>query len=126
VEFSTRSPFGARLWYAILRGEWDSMTAEEQATGRNFMIAALRVWDHAYMQHKAGLLDDDTWNGWAYQIQLSVALKGFRDMWPNLRPMVNPSFAGWIEDFGDDAARVRAEYVRRLTEAGLDASMLTD
>lgn len=125
-EYSTLSPFGARLWYATLRGDWDSMTAEEQAAGRNFMIAGFRVWDHAYMQHKAGLLGDDAWNGWAYQIRLTSALKGFRDVWPNLRPMLSPPFARWVDDLGDDATQVRAEYARRLTEAGLDASMVTD
>jgi len=122
--FANQSPFGARLYYRMLRGDWDGMDAEEQTAVRNTWIAALRLFDQAHVQHQAGLLSDDAWNGWSYQVQLTSDFEGFEAVWPSIRPMLSRSFVKWVDGLGDEATRVRVEYAHALAEAGFDTSHL--
>jgi len=124
TEFASQSQFGARLYYKMLRGDWEGMAAEEQTAGRNTWIAALRLFDHAHTQHQAGLLSEDAWNGWSYQVQLTSDFEGFQAVWPSIRPMLSPSFVEWVDSLGGEATRARVEYAQALAEAGFDTSHL--
>ena len=61
-----------------------------------------------------------------YQIRVVADAKGFREMWPSIRPMLSPSFVSWIEDLGDEVTQTSAEYSQKLAGAGLDVSAFTD
>ena len=46
----------ARLLHAALQGDWDAMAADERNAARFMWFTWLRMLDHAYLQHEAGLL----------------------------------------------------------------------
>ena len=72
-----------------------------------------------YLQHRAGLLPDGVWDGWAFQMRLSMGLRGFVLAWPALRSMVSADFASWMDGLAEDGAKEVALYAERWGEAGV-------
>ena len=123
MQFSRQSAFGAHIYDVTLRGAWDELSPEEIPAARMALITTARVFEQAYLQHKAGLLDDEIWEGWATQIQLSLGLPGFAQGWTATRTMLNADFAAWMDGLEDDGKRIAAEYLERWAEMGLQIKL---
>ena len=99
MQFSRQSAFGAHIYDVTLRGAWDELSPEEIPAARMALITTARVFEQAYLQHKAGLLDDEIWEGWATQIQLSLGLRDLRKDGPPLgrcsTPTLRLGWTGW-------------------------------
>ena len=123
MQATRQSAFGARMYDVTVRGAWDELSPEEVPAARMGLIAVLRVFEQAYLQHKAGLLDDEIWEGWATQMQLSLGLPGFAQGWTAIRTMLNADFAAWMDGLEVDAKRVSAEYFEQWAEVGLQIDL---
>jgi hypothetical protein len=126
ISFSSESRFGAELFHAVLAGRWSDLSEGEQTAGRQIWIGILRMFEHAFLQHRAGLLPDGMWGGWAHQMLLSASLPGFRSVWPACTALLNPDFVEWVEGFGDDAVQALAEYTAAVAEGGARVTTVAD
>lgn len=118
IDFASQSPFGARLLQGVLSGDWEGFSPEEQTVGRQVWVGICRMFEHAHLQNRAGLLPDQTWRGWEKQLALSSALPGFKLAWPGCRMMLNPEFVTYVEGLEERGAQAAADYVAALAEGG--------
>jgi hypothetical protein len=123
MEYTRQSAFGAHIYDVTIRGAWDELSPEEIPAARMGLLAVMRVFEQAYLQHKAGLLEDEIWEGWATQIQLSLGLPGIAQGWTAIRTMLNADFVAWMDRMEDDGKRIAAEYFERWAEIGLQRKL---
>ena len=126
VSHSWQSPSGAHLYANTMGGTWEALSTEDQAAGRQMWLGAMRLFDHAYQQHQAGLIAGEAWTAWKKQMLLSVATPGFRSTWPGIRLLMTPSFAEWIDTLGEDASQLAIAYRDGMEAGGMDVLTLGD
>jgi hypothetical protein len=93
---------GARLYHALIRGTWEELDPYEEDAASMLLIQNVRVFEQAFLQHRAGFLDDDVWEGWERQMKLSQGLPGVADGWPAVRQFVNADFAMLLDGFAEE------------------------
>jgi hypothetical protein len=111
TEFQMTSEYGADLYHRLALGKWESVSAAEAAAYRVFIVKLLRVFEHAYIQNRAGLLAEDVWTGWRNQIAVSLAMPAFQVAWKPVRKLLSPDFVNFVESLEDETNRSAAEYV---------------
>jgi hypothetical protein len=126
LSFSWQSPSGAHLFAHTLQGSWAELSSEEQAAGRQFWVSALRLFEHAYLQHQAGLLPREVWRGWEHQILLTAATQGFGSTWPGVRTMLSPAFVAWVDDSAEAATSAAVAYRDAFAAGGIEIKSLRD
>jgi hypothetical protein len=126
LSFSWQSPSGSHLFAHALQGSWTELSSEEQAAGRQFWVSALRLFEHAYLQHQAGLLPREVWRGWEHQLLLSAATQGFASTWPGVRTLLNPSFVEWVDGSAEEATSAAIAYRDAFAASSIAIKSLRD
>jgi hypothetical protein len=121
---SWQSEYGARVFHTVLAGTWEELSDAEQAAGRQFWVSAMRLFEHAFQQHRAGLLPEEAWQGWQTQIVLSCGLKGFEDTWPANKTLLNQDFVAWVDGLGAQVGPAVNAYQAGLAGRGLRVTTL--
>ena len=106
LDFSKQSAHGSDIYDALARGDLSDLTPGQRGAARNTLVQMCRLYEQAFLQHRAGLLDDEVWAGWSRQITMSVGFPGFRLGWPAIRPMLNPTFSNWVDSLTTQAGQV--------------------
>ena len=115
TDFSTSSEYGAELFHRMSTGKMEDASAGEVAAYRLFTVKLLRLFEHAYLQHQAGLLADDVWQGWRTQIALSVAMPGLRQAWAPVKQLLSAEFVTYVESISDESIRAATAYSEAWT-----------
>lgn len=97
LDFSKQSAHGSDIYDALARGDLSDLSPGQRGAARNTMVQMCRLFEQAFLQHEAGLLDDEVWSGWTKQIEMSLGFPGFSLGWPAIRPMLNPEFSAWVD-----------------------------
>ena len=126
MAFPSASEHGARLYRTAVSGSWEELTTDEVAASRIVMVQITRVFEQAYLQYRAGFLEEDVWAGWRYQMVLSLGLPGYADAWRANRPMVNPDFARMLDGLREEAPHAVQEYASAWATAGVGVHGLED
>jgi hypothetical protein len=113
-----QSPHGARVYRALLWSDWEALDADEAAAARSLLMQVTRVFEQAYVQRRAGFLDDDVWDGWLRHMKLTMGLPGIAAGWPAMRQIVNADFASLIDDLVKEGPEAVDQYRRGWGEAG--------
>jgi len=64
------------------------------------------------------MLPAEVWEGWRYQIVMSVGLPGER-FWSAVRPLEGWRFAIWVDGVGEEAAKAASEYATGWAKGGM-------
>jgi hypothetical protein len=110
TEFSTSSEYGAKLFHRWSTGKMEDANASERYAYRFFMLKMHRLYEHAYLQHKAGLLADDVWSGLRIQIAMIMAMPGVRQSWKPQKRLLNAEYVSFVESLVDESTRIATDY----------------
>ncbi len=110
-----KTPHGARVYHLGASPDTiGQLTEEERVMLRILALQVLRVYEQAFYQHQAGMLDDRIWAGWVTQIRLTYALAWFGPSWEARRPLVDEEFARFIESLVPESDTAWQDYMDRI------------
>lgn len=84
-----------------------------------FAFRSLRLYENAHYQHRAGMLDDDEWAAFHYNLSLLFEMSVYNRFWPGHERQFTPVFRRLVEDIRSDL-----EQSGRLGAAGPDIMKL--
>ena len=61
--------------------DWHSATREQRIRAHYFYYSIFKLYENAWYQMRAGILEPDVWEGWAANLVKSYHLPGVRDVW---------------------------------------------
>jgi len=111
LDFAKNSEYGAGVYDAFIRGDLTSLSSAERSSVRVVAVQLLRLFEQAYLQRRAGFLDDDVWHGWEHNMRIAAGTAGIAQGWSVLRPTVHPGFVELMETLGRTAAGTTADYL---------------
>lgn len=111
LEFAKSSEYGAKIFDAYARQGLENLSQQEIAGVRVASVQILRVFEQAYLQRRAGLLDEDVWQGWEYNMKIVMGLPGVVVGWRSLRPILHPGFAELMESFAETSKGAAVDYL---------------
>ncbi len=110
-----KTPWGARVYNLGASPDTiGQLTPDERVSLRILALQLLRVYEQAFYQYKAGMLDQRIWQGWVTQIQFTYALAWFGPSWPARRALVDEEFARFIESLVPESAAAWQQYIDRV------------
>jgi len=74
----------------------DELTEDEFHRFRYFLLALLRVHEDMFVQHKSGVIDDETWHARAANLGTLLAMPGGRRVWET-HNAYRPDFQAWLD-----------------------------
>ena len=77
-------------------GTPDDLTEDEFEQYRYWLFLALRVHEDMFVQHKAGVIDDETWGARARTITFIFATPGGRRVWVAASNAYRADFRAWM------------------------------
>jgi len=110
---SAKTSYGAGIYDAVFTGAPAGWTTAEYTAERTFVDQALRVFEQAYLQKRAGLLQDEVWQGWEETIRLAANVPAALRYWPQFRTQLSPHFVSFIESCQATHADAAAEFLAR-------------
>ena len=92
----TRDPALAR---AIRRAALQSGPLSDEDMGRLiwWLASVFRLGENAFLQHEAGIMDDETWRARAASIESLLAIPAFREIWDLRILHQHAGFVAWFE-----------------------------
>lgn len=112
LEFA-KTRYGAGIYHAVFTGPPPDWTTAEYTAERTLLDQALRVFEQAYLQKRAGLLQDEVWQGWEETIKLAANVPAALRHWPQFRAQLSPHFVSFIESCQATHADAAAEFLAR-------------
>ncbi len=109
-EFSQTSEYGADLWHRMTSGKMNDATEGEIAAYRFYLLKLHRLFEHAFLQHQAGLLADDVWHGWRAQIAMSMAIPGAKQGWNPVKLFLAEDYISFVESLEDESIKIASNY----------------
>ena len=64
---------------------------------RNVAVAILRTFENAHYQYTRGMIEEMLWEPWTANIEYFCRGFGVRELWPELLPLLNREFRGYVE-----------------------------
>jgi len=61
--------------------DWNSATREQRIRAHYFYYSIFKLYENAWYQMRAGILEPEVWEGWAANMAKSYYLPGVRDVW---------------------------------------------
>lgn len=61
--------------------DWNSATREQRIRAHYFYYSIFKLYENAWYQMRAGILEPEVWEGWAANMAKSYHLPGVRDVW---------------------------------------------
>jgi len=121
-----KTPYGARICHLGASPDTiGGLTPEERLSLRVLALQVLRVYEQAFYQHRAGMLDDRIWQGWVMQIQITYAFAWFGPSWPARRAMVHEDFARFVEELVPSSEAVWQRYMEGISLESIGESATT-
>ena len=77
-------------------GAPDDLTEDEFDQFRYWLFLVLRVHEGMFVQHKAGVIDDETWGARARTISFVFATPGGRRVWATASNVYRADFRAWM------------------------------
>ena len=84
--------------------EPDKLDVNEFQQFRYLMMAMLRVAEDLFVQHAAGVIDDETWAARAKSYRTLLSLPGGRQFW-NSADAYRDDFQAWMNTYLDQTER---------------------
>jgi len=112
LEFA-KTKYGAGIYHAVFAGPLPGWTTVEYTSERTLVDQALRVFEQAYLQHQAGLLQDKVWQGWEETIRLAANTPAALRHWSLSRAQLSPDFVSFMEACQATHAVATAEFIAR-------------
>jgi hypothetical protein len=77
-------------------GTPDDLTEDEFDQFRNWLFLVLRVHEDMFVQHKTGVIDDETWSARARTVMFIFATPGGRRVWATASNAYRADFQVWM------------------------------
>lgn len=61
--------------------DWGSATRDERILAHFFLYSIFKLWENAWYQHRAGILDTEQWQGWERLARRYYHSPGVREVW---------------------------------------------
>ena len=119
TSFAGNSRYGARIYHHMVGARWGELDEDERSAARLSLLQVMRVFEQAHLQHRAGFLEGDVWDGWRRQMALSMGLPGLVHAWPAIRQVVNADFAAFIDTLEAEAPHAIQAYAESWRDAGV-------
>jgi len=74
----------------------DELTEDEYQQFRYFLMSMLRVHEDMFVQHRAGVVDDETWMARSSSLRTIFSMPGGRRVW-NASTAYREDFRAWME-----------------------------
>ena len=90
----------ATLAALVEKGEADpsSLTPQERSRFYLFTIHRMAMWELSFLNHKVGLVDDETWAGWDGHYRAIASHKpGYREFWRDNRSSYDARFIDHVD-----------------------------
>jgi len=81
-------------------GDPDSLTEDEYAQFRYWMILCLRSTENLFIHHSSGMIDNETWLARSGVMLWAMETTGGRRVWKDVSNRYRPDFQGWINSSG--------------------------
>ena len=99
-----------RIWIVGL-SQSDELSEFDRGRFRLLILMAVRKWENAFYQSRAGMLDYAQWEGILQDIRSIVRRPGFQNWWTETPDIVSSEFREFIEELMESAAQQRAAHV---------------
>lgn len=63
----------------------------------HFAYGTFGIWEHAYISHQRGLIDDEIWTAWDLAAKSIFVNNGYRKFWSQERTAHSPNFRAYID-----------------------------
>jgi hypothetical protein len=110
VEFA-KTEYGAGIYHAVFTTPPPDWTTAEFTAERTLVDQALRVFEQAYLQQRAGLLQEEVWQGWEETIRLAANVPAALRYWTQMKAQLSPGFVSFIEGCQTTHAAASAEFL---------------
>jgi hypothetical protein len=94
----------AELWYSFGR-ELDGATASDRLRYREMLVQWLIFHENIYRQHKNGLLDEETYNSWLWDLKHTVKNHNLGAVTPSLQEVFPGSFGQHLLELKSEATK---------------------
>lgn len=84
-----------RIWIEALRQSGE-LSEVDRARFRLLLLMAVRRWENAFYQSRAGMLEEPQWEGIARDIRSIVLQPGFRSWWSGAPDVVSSDFSDFL------------------------------
>jgi hypothetical protein len=115
LEFA-KTEYGAGIYHGVFTGPAPDWTVTEFTAERTLVDQGLRVFEQAYLQQRAGMLQEQVWQGWEETIRLAANVPAVLRYWTQLRTQLSPGFVSFIEGCQTDHADASAEFFAERLE----------
>ncbi len=106
----TRDAEVTRIWIVGL-SQSEELSEFDRGRFRLLILMAVRKWENALYQSRAGMLDNAQWEGILQDIRSIVGRPGFQNWWTETPDIVSSEFREFIEELMEGAAKQCAAHV---------------
>jgi hypothetical protein len=99
------NPQLAELWSRGSKVGIAKLNEAERVQFVNFLTYVLRIWEELFLQHRRGLIDEETWQANARIVRDTKAMPGARDAWAVRRHLFTEAFQHYFEGLDNAEAR---------------------